>query len=135
MGERIMTLIDRIKKHEGFVGTSYDDSLGIPTIGYGTRLPLTKQESEMILVHRLNQKIDELTIKKPIVLRLSKNLQDALYEMAYQMGVDGLIKFKNMWIAIEQEDYKKASVEALDSLWAKQTPHRAKKIAKIISEG
>ena len=130
-----INLIDNIKKEEGFVGVAYDDSLGIPTIGYGTKLPLSKDESELILKHRLDKKIKELLLNKPFVERLNENLQSALYEMAYQLGVSGLLKFKKMWLALENKDYIEASKQALDSRWAKQTPNRAKRIAEIIKLG
>jgi lysozyme len=32
--------------------------------------------------------------------------------------------------ALQDEDYKQASVEMLDSRWAKQTPNRAKRMAE-----
>lgn len=128
-------LIENIKKSEGFVGIVYKDTLQIDTIGYGTKLPLSKFEAELILKHRLDGKIKELLQNKPFVEILSENVQNALFEMAYQLGVSGLLKFKKMWIALEKEDYHKAHLEALDSLWAKQTPSRAKRIANIIKLG
>lgn len=125
-------LVNKIKQSEGFVGDSYLDSLDIPTIGFGTKLPLDEDEAELILKHRLNKKIDELLNKKPIVLRLPLEKQEALFEMAYQLGVGGLLKFKMMWLALDQFDYRAAGIEARDSKWYQQTPNRAEKLAHII---
>lgn len=112
------------------MGNSYEDSLGIPTIGYGTKLPLTEAEAETILAIRLNQKISHLLDAKPIVLRLPQDKQEVLFEMAYQLGVNGLLNFKMMWLALESFDYKVAAAEMLDSKWHTQTPNRAEKLAK-----
>ena len=49
--------------------------------------------------------------------------------MVYQIGEGGVSKFKNMWSALDREDYGEASFQMLDSLWAKQTPARAGKLA------
>ena len=49
--------------------------------------------------------------------------------MVYQIGEGGVSKFKNMWKALDTEDYGEASFQMLDSLWAKQTPARAGKLA------
>jgi len=127
-----MALIDNIKKSEGFVGDEYKDSLGIPTIGYGTRLPISEAEAELILISRLDVFKASLVDKKPIIHVLSDERQDVLFEMAYQLGVGGVLKFKNMWHAIEHHDFYTASLEMLNSKWAKQTPNRAKKLAKIM---
>jgi len=92
--------------------------------------PLSKKEAESILQFRLNQKISELLEAKPIVFRFSQERQEVLFNMIYQMGVSGVLKFKMMWLALENFDYKVASQEMLDSEWATQTPNRAKKLAK-----
>ncbi len=127
-----MSLIENIKKSEGFVGTVYKDSLDIDTLGYGTRMPLNEAEAELLLKSRLDVFIASLVDKKPIIHVLSDERRDVLYEMAYQLGVGGVLKFKNMWHAIEHKDFHIASLEMLNSKWAKQTPLRAKKLAKIM---
>ena len=123
-------LINKIKESEGFKGVEYLDSLNIPTIGFGTRLPLTEAEAELILSFRLNQMISHLLEVKPLVLRLPQDKQEVLFEMVYQMGVNGVLNFKMMWLALENFKYNEASVEMIDSLWAKQTPNRANKLAE-----
>ena len=52
--------------------------------------------------------------------------------MAYQMGVPGLLRFKKMLSALEAGDWKTAEKEALDSLWARQTPRRAREVASLL---
>lgn len=122
-------LVDAIKRSEGFKGMPYEDSLGKPTIGYGTLLPLSELESAMILRSRLLEKMNELINQIPWIVTQPKDVQDVVYEMSYQMGVAGVLKFKNMLKALQDEDYERAGDEALDSKWAKQTPNRARKLA------
>jgi len=123
-----MSLSKNIKVHEGFRGMPYKDHLGFDTIGYGTKLPLSEKESELILKHRLDlftREVDE----KLNYLDMPPDKWDILYEMAYQMGVSGLLKFKNMIRSLKEEDYKTAAKEMLNSRWAKQTPNRASELA------
>ena len=117
-------------EHEGFVDHVYKDSRGLDTIGYGTLMPLSKEECKLLLVHRLDKMKNNLADKKPEIQLLNKDKQDVLYEMAYQMGVSGVLKFKNMWKAIEDDDYEEAGTQMLDSRWAKQTPSRAQELAE-----
>ena len=58
----------------------------------------------------------------------NNDVLDILTEMAYQMGLSGLMGFINMHVAIENKDYKEAAKHGLDSKWNRQTPERAKRL-------
>lgn len=124
-------LIDDIKQEEGFKGTVYKCTEGFDTIGYGTRLPLSEKEAEMILEYRLNILKGNLS-GSLYMLDIDKKAWDILYNMVYQMGVKGVLNFKNMIKALEVKDYKRAGDEMLDSKWAKQTPARANRLSKAM---
>ena len=124
-------LIDDIKQEEGFKGIVYKCTEGFDTIGYGTRLPLSEKEAEMILEHRLNILKGNLS-GSLYMLDIDKKAWDILYNMVYQMGVKGVLNFKNMIKALEVKDYKRAGDEMLDSKWAKQTPARANRLSKAM---
>ena len=62
----------------------------------------------------------------------SKVRQAILLSMAFQMGVSGLLKFKNMLTALENGHFKVAAAHMLDSRWAKQTPGRAARLANAM---
>lgn len=119
-----MSYIDDIKQEEGFSGTVYKCTEGFDTIGYGTKLPLTKEEATLLLDYRMNKAKSELK-SNLYNLEAPDEVWDILYNMSYQLGVPGLMKFKNFIEALRAKDYSKASVEMLDSMWAKQTPNRA----------
>lgn len=123
-------LYQEIKEEEGFRGNVYKDTLGYPTIGYGTKLPLSKDEAELLLNKRLNDIYREL--KNKLDFEVKKEVEDILLHMAYQLGVNGVMKFKRMLEALKEEDYKKASIEMLDSKWATQTPSRARRLSKMM---
>ena len=50
--------------------------------------------------------------------------------MVYQIGEGGVSKFKNMWKALDREDYGEASFQMMDSVWAASNSNRAKKLAE-----
>jgi len=61
--------------------------------------------------------------------------RDILISMAYQMGVNGLAGFKNTLAMIADGNFSGASNGMLSSLWAKQTPNRAKRHAEVMRTG
>ena len=52
--------------------------------------------------------------------------------MAFQLGLPRLSKFKKFKEALDKQDYVSASIEMLDSRWAKQTPNRANELAETM---
>ena len=128
-------LLESIKHHEGFVEHVYDDSLGIPTIGYGFAIKdLILQEDlcDEILLRKLRILGRSVMGKFPFFDSLPSDCKDVLMEMCYQLGVTGVSKFKKALKAMEDGDWEKAADEMLDSKWAKQTPNRAKEMSDII---
>ena len=69
-------------------------------------------------------------------LTISDDAKIIIIEMIFQLGGTGVSKFRKMWQALQQDppDYAEASVQMLDSRWAKQTPNRAKEMARLMSE-
>ena len=127
-----MSLIESVKESEGFRSKVYKCTEGYDTIGYGFAikdLELDEDICHQILVKILNDLIDNANYKFPFLLEIPDEKADIVYEMIYQMGLNGVSKFKKMLKALEDQDFEKASVEMLDSLWAKQTPNRALKMS------
>ena len=128
-----MSLIEDIKQEEGFSGTVYKCTEGFDTVGYGSRMPITKEEAELLLEHRLKAMKAQLT-SYLYDLDIKQEAWDILFNLAYQLGVNGVLKFKKMIEALRVKNYKEASKQGLDSLWAKQTPQRANRLMKRMSE-
>jgi lysozyme len=55
--------------------------------------------------------------------------------MAFQLGTDGLLGFKNTLALIRDGKYAEAADAMLLSLWAKKTPERAKRLAEQMRSG
>ena len=132
-----MNLIDSIKKHEGYVGIVYKDSLGIDTIGYGFAikdLELDEDICEIILERKITQLIDRINNKFSWYKYMPQEIKDIVTEMCYQLGVTGFSKFKKTIAYLQDKKWEEASVEMLDSLWAKQTPNRAKEMSNRVKK-
>jgi len=122
-------LVISIKEHEGFENHVYKDSLGFDTLGYGSKMPISKKEATVLLRMRLDDIINDLKKRQPIFNQMPEEARSILSNMAYQMGVTGLLKFKKTWEYLQEHEFEKASVEMLDSVWFKQTPERAKELS------
>ena len=130
-------LIDSIKKHEGYVGIVYKDSLGIDTIGYGFAikdLELDEDVCEIILERKLHELTDRLYIKYGWFKYMPQEIKDIVVEMNYQLGVTGFSRFKKTIAYLQDKQWEEASVEMLDSLWARQTPNRAKEMSNSVKK-
>jgi len=131
-------LVEQLKKHEGFRGTPYLDTTGNLTIGYGRNLtanPLTEDEASFLLTQDIHRHTIELAQAYPVVQEISAVRHDALINMAFNLGLPRLQKFRRMWSAITFRDWDQAAKEALDSKWAKQVGSRANDIAYMLRTG
>lgn len=128
-------LLKKIKEHEGFRSRVYKCTEGYDTIGYGFAikdLELDEDIAEEILLRKLEKLIKRLRDKFDWLDEVPHAVQGVLVNMSYQMGVNGVSKFKKALHAMQMFQWKKAADELLDSRWAKQTPNRAKELSEII---
>lgn len=133
-------LKDSLKRHEGFDPGAYQDHLGWWTIGYGRLIDkrrgggLSQQEAEYLLDNDIEARITALSQRIEWFQRLPPRKKLALANMAYQLGVNGVLGFRRMLAALKRGDWSAAQREALDSRWAKQTPSRAREVAGWLGE-
>ena len=130
-----MSLINQIKKHEGFRSTVYKCTEGYDTIGYGFAikdLELDEDIAELILMRKLDNLQKRIASVFGWYYNSPKEVQDIVTNMCYQLGISGFSKFKKTVYYLETEQYEEASIEMLDSLWAKQTPNRAKELSEAL---
>jgi lysozyme len=127
-----------IRAEEGWRGTAYQDSLGYWTIGFGFLVDARKSDAlplavaDVWLDYKLQEKIASLDAHLPWWKKQPEEVQEALVNMTYQLGISGLLKFKNTLSLLEAGDREGAADSALQSLWAKQTPARAKRVTDKI---
>lgn len=139
---------------EGYRAKPYRDSEGYPTVGIGIKIG-PKGGSLGVYTFSVPLKtallwVDEYSAS--VVTQLSSSAalrgvwpalndarRDALVNMGYQMGADGstqgIWKFKRMIAAVAAQDWQEAHKQALDSLWARQTPDRAERVAATLRDG
>ena len=138
-------LKDSVKQHEGYRNKVYLDTLGKRTVGVGHLCVEDfweddKEYEESFLMEILEKDLQEAIHGARSLMGeygcadIDEKAEEILIEMVFQLGKNGVSKFKNMWKALAEKNYIGASYEMLDSRWAKQTPNRAKAMAKTMKE-
>ena len=152
-------LLEELVKHEGLRLQVYQDTLGIDTIGIGRNLKdrgISKEELDeldiptidhvyeygiteadaMLLAENDVQIVEEELLRAhPCVEDLDAVRQLVVMDMAFNMGVPRLRKFKKMWNAIHENKFDVAAKEMLDSRWANQVKSRSTKLAHAMHHG
>ena len=151
-------LIDQLILHEGMELKVYQDHLGIDTIGVGRNLQdrgitdgelsfmnilrsdiyeqgITEANARFLLSNDIDIVEKELVDAHPCINNLNDARTRVVLDMAFNMGVPRLRKFKKMWAGIHEEDYNTASIEMLDSRWASQVGRRAERLSIAMREG
>ena len=127
------SLIERIGVNEGFRSKPYQCSEGVWTIGHGLTW-ITEEESLSILSGRISELHLKLSDDLDWYGDMPPEVQGVIIEMCFQMGFTGFCKFKKAIAHMKDSNWKGAADEMLDSLWAKQTPNRANRLADIVRE-
>jgi phage lysozyme len=146
-----MSLLENIKTHEGYRREIYKDSLGKATIGYGFLVsalspdelklnggkvePMSREVAEKILnlkVARLQKRVFQCL---PWLESKPQGVQDILVEMAYQLGLAGLMGFRHTLGCIEAGNYAQAARNLRASLLYRQTPRRVEDYIRGLRDG
>lgn len=146
-----MSLLENIKAHEGFRDHIYKDSLGKATIGYGFLVaalspdelklnggktePMSKEIAEKIINLKVSKLKKRLFQCLPWLADKPQNVQDVLTEMAYQLGLAGLMGFRHTLSCIEASDYAQAAKNLKASLVYRQTPKRVEDYIRGLRDG
>ena len=131
-------LAEQLKKHEGLRLKPYTDTVGKLTLGIGRNLEdkgITEQEALFMLNNDVDYFYGQLNKKLHWFKSLDDARQNVLVNMAFNLGVAGLLTFKNMLEECKNEQYNFASIEMLDSKWAKQVGYRAEELAEQMRTG
>tara|TARA_Y100000593_G_C4299698_1_gene332690 strand:+ start:1784 stop:2212 length:429 start_codon:yes stop_codon:yes gene_type:complete len=134
--DELQNIVADIKKHEGFRSKVYKCTQGYDTIGYGFAIKdliIDEDVATLILLRKLHTLLERITIAFPWFKDIDDKAKAVVVNMCYQLGIRGFSKFKKTIYYLETGQYEEASVEMLDSLWAKQTKGRAKELSNIIA--
>lgn len=142
-------LVPMLRAEEGLRLTCYDDATGRPivpgmkvaghpTIGIGRALDtngITSAEADYLLGNDVAKVAAALDANIPWWRALTVTRQVVLAGMAFQMGVAGLMGFRNTLAMVQTGDYRGAARGMLSSKWATQTPGRAARMAMMMEHG
>jgi len=121
---------------EGYRSSVYLDTLEKPTIGYGfliDSLELQEDICQLILMRKLEKLIKTIKFNFKWFDDMPEKVQDVVINICYQLGVSGFSKFKKTIQFMKNKQWDKASVEMLDSKWAReQTPQRALRLSETV---
>lgn len=131
-------LLDQIKYHEGLRLKPYKCTAGKWTIGYGRNIEdrgITKYEAELLLSHDVAEITKQLSSAFEFWRLLDEPRRAVLINMAFNMGVNGLLKFKKTLGYVKLRMYKDASIEMLDSKWARELKTRSLELSEQMETG
>lgn len=126
-----------IKLHEGLRLKPYRCTAGKLTIGYGRNLQdigISEEEAEAMLradIDRCKKQLETI----PWFKKLCDARQAVLIDMCFNLGFDGLMKFRRTLLFIENQNYKSAAAEMLNSRWANQVGSRALRLSRMMKTG
>ena len=104
-------------------------------IGNAYKNGMNEVEAERILKLMISKCVDQLEEAIPFINKLDTVRQDCLINMCFNMGLVGLLKFKKALLLVKAGDYQKASIEMLDSKWAKDVGNRALELSTQMKSG
>lgn len=141
-----MTLRDQLVRHEGGCKTTpYMDCCGkrrvecacaIPghlTIGVGHNLDVNPIDADLLmsLFDRKRMAVEnEVLSEFPWAKDLHEPRYAVIVNMAYNMGVGGVMEFHRMIDAIGQQDWARAAAEMRNSTWYRQVGARGEELAR-----
>lgn len=133
--EKIINKEEYIKSNEGLRLKPYKCSSGKLTIGYGRNLEnngITKEEAEILLyndIKRIHEFFNKYLTYYP---SLPDEYKTVILDMAYNMGISGLMGFKNMLYEMQQRNKEGIIKEIRDSKYYKQLQSRAERNISLI---
>ena len=131
-------LVKQLKQQEGLRLKPYKCTAEKLTIGYGRNLEdrgITQAEAMLLLKNDIADVMAKLSEEIPFYLEIGPVRRDVLTNMAFQLGVAGLLKFKKTLLHVKNGEFEQASIEMLDSRWAEQTPNRANVLSEQMRTG
>ena len=134
---KLKSIEEQLILHEGMKLKPYRCPAGKLTIGVGRNLEdkgLSKQEALFLLRRDIAEVTNELR-KYPWFETLDMVRQKVLIDMAFNLGINGLLSFKKMLSYLKAGDYEKAADEMVNSRWYGQVGDRAKRLVKMMRTG
>jgi lysozyme len=132
-----MNLIEQLSRDEGRKARLYQDTVGKWTCGVGRNasdVPFSDDEIDLMLANDI-QRVYTALVQYPWFMELDDVRRGAIQNMAFNLGVSGLLHFPTMIACLSQKDWEGAAAAMADSLWARQVGDRAKRLEQQILAG
>jgi lysozyme len=133
-----MDIISQLKRDESCRLKPYVDSVGKVTIGVGRNLTdvgISQDEADTLLQHDIVNTSQALRVNLPWTEALDDVRRAALVNMAFNLGIHGLLGFKHFLEDVQSGKWQDAASEMLSSKWAEQVGARAHRLAQQIETG
>ncbi|MDP2848804.1 MAG: glycoside hydrolase family protein [Humidesulfovibrio sp.] len=120
---------------EGLRLKPYRCTAGRLTIGVGRNLDdrgITESEALVLLNNDISAFWGQLAVSQPWVLAAPEEVQEALVNMSFNLGLRGLLKFQKTLEHMRTGQYREAASAMLDSSWARQVGARAERLAEQV---
>jgi lysozyme len=135
----LIKIKEQLIRHEGLRLKPYHCTSGKLTIGVGRNLDdcgISKPEAMLLLENDILSCETELLEHLPAVYTsLNDTRKAVLVNMCFNLGISGLLGFKNTLAFIGAGDFERAANNMLASKWAKQVGLRAIELSEQMRKG
>jgi lysozyme len=128
----------QLKEDEGVRLKVYKDTQGFPTVGVGHLVRpadllhvgdrITQEQCDIFFDYDLARTIVDCKREIDGWLTFPDEVQEILANLAYNLGITGLLKFKNTLSFLRSKDYDKAATALVASRWYGQVGNRSKRL-------
>lgn len=128
----VLDIYTQLERDEGKRRVMYLDQLKNPTVGVGHLMttPLSDLAIRTILHDDVQTARHGIHVALPWIVNLSDAREGALVNLAFNIGIAGLLGFPKMLAAAKDGNWSIAARELLDSKYATQVPERAHRLAE-----
>jgi lysozyme len=130
---------EQLLRHEGLKLKPYRCPAGKLTIGVGRNLDangISQKEAFVLMENDILRCESQLLDHIPIAYSgLNETRKSVLLNMCFNLGISGLLEFKNTLGFIGAGDFERAANGMLASRWAKQVGRRAIELSELMRKG
>jgi lysozyme len=133
----LLAIENQLVEHEGLRTRVYEDTTGHLTIGVGRNLSdqgISKAEALILLRNDIADARRELDENLPWWRGLSPIRQRVVLDLAFNLGIRGLLKFRRTLASIQAGNHTAAAGQLLESKYAQQVGVRALRLARMMAE-
>lgn len=126
----------RLKTEEAFRSKAYKDTHGLTTIGYGFCVDagISQYAAAALLTAQIQER-DQALLVYSWYQGLDPIRQSVILDVSFNVGVEGLLHFPNMIMALTRKDWLGAEQELLNSEVAHELVERYDALANILLTG